>query len=75
MVDIAVDVLDAKGASGARFVANNAEGAAALALIVADGGVEIGQEVWVDGWVYKNAVEKLRAVNAKVLVYTELQYW
>lgn len=75
MVDIAVDVLDAQGASGAKFVANNVKGAAALALIAVGGEVPVGQEVLVDGWVYKHAVEKLRAAGAKVLVYTDMQYW
>lgn len=77
MVDIALNVLDAQGPSGAQFVANNAKGAAALACLVDsdDSEVTVGQVVRVDGWMYKHAIAKLRALDVTVLNYTALKDW
>lgn len=74
MVDIALDVLDAQGPSGAQFVANNAKGAQALAQVV-NSEVTVGQAVRVDGWVYKDTIAKLRRLDATVLNYTALKDW
>jgi hypothetical protein len=74
MVDIALDVLDAQGPSGAQFVANNRKGADMLGFIIGEK-VYVNQVVMVDGWVYKDLVEKLVARKVTVLNYTALKDW
>lgn len=71
MVDIGLDVLDVRAASGAEFVPNNRKGADTLGLILGYK-VYVNQVVRVDGWVYQAVVAKLVARKVSVLNYTAL---